>query len=77
VKSVPQLEPPPNVTSAATLEKLRASGDMLASAVRALTPERARYCITFPFGPLSLYQVAEFATRHVERHTNQLPDSRA
>ncbi len=72
VKTFAALEPPAGVTPDAAVAKLRASGDKAINAIRALTPERAHHIVEFPFGPLSLYQVAEFITKHVDRHTSQL-----
>jgi hypothetical protein len=73
VKTLPQLEPPSPVSRDAALERLRASGQRISKAIAALTPERgARYCVTLPYGTLSLFELAEFTAAHVGRHLTQV-----
>ena len=66
--------PPPTVVGAeAALERLRASGHRLSKAIASLTPERGSgYCVTLPFGTISLFELAELTTAHVARHTSQV-----
>ncbi len=65
--------PPPDMTMAEALPRLRASAEEVRSALAALTPERGggfvlRTTIT---GEISVYQVGEWATAHVIRHNAQ------
>ena len=66
--------PPPAVISAdAALERLRASGHRMLKAIASLTPERGSgFCVTLPFGTISLFELAELTAAHVIRHTNQV-----
>ena len=76
VKNPPPLEPPAGVGRDAALEKLRASGQQLTKAMASLTQERgAGYVITLPFGTLSLFELADFAAGHVNRHVAQVDRS--
>jgi len=73
LKTSSAFEPPAVVGRDLALERLRASGQHVAKAIASLTPERgANYCVTLPFGTLSLFEVADFAARHVGRHAAQL-----
>jgi hypothetical protein len=73
VQTFPQLVPPAVVSRAEALTNLRSSADPMVLALRSLTPERAKgFCVPFPFGTLSLYQMGEFAGAHVLRHHAQL-----
>jgi hypothetical protein len=73
VKTFPQLEPPAGTTRADGLAKLTASAQPYVESLRALSAERAGgYCVDFPFGKLSLYQIADFAAAHVDRHHQQV-----
>jgi len=73
VKTFPQLEPPADVTRADALAKLKGSIPAYLAALQGLTSERASgYCVDFPFGKLSLYQMAEFTAAHVTRHQRQV-----
>jgi hypothetical protein len=75
-KNPPPLEPPAGVGRDAALEKLRASGQQLTKAMASLTPERgAGYIVTLPFGTLSLFELADFAAGHVNRHLAQVDRS--
>jgi hypothetical protein len=66
--------PAPTIIGAeAALDRLRASGHRMAKAIASLTPERgAGYCVTLPFGTISLFELAELTTAHVARHTNEV-----
>jgi hypothetical protein len=73
IKTLPPLEPPSVVSSEVALEKLRASGHHLSKAIASLTAERgARYCVSLPFGTLSLFELADFTAAHVARHVGQI-----
>lgn len=73
IKTSPTLEPPGIVGRDLALERLRASGQHMSKAIASLTPDRgANYCVTLPFGTLSLFELAEFAAGHVGRHAKQL-----
>jgi hypothetical protein len=73
VKTAPTLEPPKVVSCEVALEKLRASGRRLSKAMASLTAERgSRYCVTLPFGTLSLFELADFTTNHLVRHIGQI-----
>src|SRR5262245_50443407 len=67
------LPAPAVIGSDAALERLRASGHRMARAIAALTPERgAGLCVTFAFGTISLFELAELTAAHVARHTAQV-----
>lgn len=73
IETFPQLQPPPNVTRADALAKLRLTTGTTVHAIESLTAERARgYTVQFPMGQLSMYQVADFIGGHVTRHQKQL-----
>jgi uncharacterized tellurite resistance protein B-like protein len=73
---IPDVQPPANVTRADAVRRLAASEAPTASAIAALTEERARnFTVDFPFGTLNLYQVAEWVGAHVTRHRAQLARS--
>jgi hypothetical protein len=73
LKTFSSLEPPAAVSCEAALERLRTSGHHMAKAIASLTPERgAGLCVTLPQGTLSLFELADFSTRHVMRHVAQL-----
>jgi hypothetical protein len=73
IKTFPQLEPPPGTTRADGLGKLKGSAHSYLETLQALPAERASgYCVDFPFGKLSLYQIADFAAAHVGRHHRQV-----
>ena len=66
--------PAPAVVGAeAALERLRASGRRLSKAIASLTRERGSgYCVTLPFGTISLFELADLTASHVARHTAQV-----
>jgi hypothetical protein len=73
IKTFSTLEPPAVVSLEAALERLRTSGQHMSKAIASLTPDRgANYCVTLPFGTLSLFQLAEFTSDHVARHVAQV-----
>ena len=75
-KNPPPLEPPAVVGRDSALEKLRASGQQLTKAMASLTAERgAGYTVALPFGTLSLFELADFAAMHVQRHVAQIDRS--
>lgn len=65
--------PPPDVRMSDALERLRASADQVRAAFASLTPERGGGFIlrTLITGPISVYQIGEWATAHVIRHNAQ------
>ncbi len=64
--------PPPDVTMADALHRLRASADAVRAALADLTPERGGYVLrTSITGEISVYQIGEWATAHVIRHNAQ------
>lgn len=64
------LPPPAIIGSEAALDRLRRSGHLVARAVATLTPERgATFCVTLPFGTISLFELADLTAAHVARHT--------
>jgi hypothetical protein len=76
VKNPAPLDPPTVVGRDSALEKLRASGQQLTKAVASLTPERGGgYTVALPFGTLSLFELADFAASHVNRHVAQVDRS--
>jgi hypothetical protein len=73
IKTFPSLEPPAGATRSQAVAKLRESTAQMIQAIEGLSVERAAgEVIDFPFGVISLYQLAEFVTRHVARHQAQL-----
>jgi DinB superfamily len=67
------LEPPANVTRAQAISRLRESTAQAVKAIEGLNAERASgQVVEFPFGAISLYQLAEFLGGHVVRHQGQL-----
>jgi hypothetical protein len=73
VKTVAAFEPPSVISRDSALGRLRASGQRVSKAIAALTPERgANYCVSLRFGTLSLFEFADFAASHVERHVAQV-----
>lgn len=73
LKTSPALEPPAIVGRDSAMEKLRASGQHMSKAIASLTPERGSgYTVTLPFGTMSLFELADFASGHVARHIAQI-----
>jgi hypothetical protein len=73
IKTAPTLEPPAIVGRDSAMEKLRASGQHMSKAIASLTPERgAGYTVTLPFGTMSLFELADFASGHIARHIAQI-----
>src|SRR5262245_13607755 len=67
------LPAPAVIGSEAALDRLRSSGHKMSKAIASLTAERgAGYCVTLPFGTISLFELAELTTAHVTRHTDQV-----
>jgi hypothetical protein len=66
--------PPPVVIGCDTaLERLRASGHHMSRAIASLTTERGSgFCVSLPFGTISLFELAELTAAHVIRHTAQV-----
>jgi hypothetical protein len=57
----------------AALERLRASGHHVSKAIASLSAERGSgYCVTLPFGTISLFELADLTAHHVARHTAQV-----
>ncbi|MGE3841963.1 MAG: DinB family protein [Vicinamibacterales bacterium] len=65
------LEPSIDTTRAAAIDQLQASREAVVRAIRGLSAERASACVPSRFGTMSFYQMAEFITRHVDRHIGQ------
>lgn len=67
-----RVRPPDHVAMQDARARLDASRDLLVSALEGLTPERAMHVHQSKMlGPISLYQVGEWATHHVIRHNRQ------
>jgi hypothetical protein len=67
------LQPPAVVGIDAAIERLRASAQNVSKAIAGLTPERgSQYCVSMPFGTLSLFELADFTAAHVSRHAAQV-----
>jgi hypothetical protein len=67
-----RFHPPATVAAADALQQFGQSVSHLARAIEALTPVRARYCIsTKAVGTITLYQAGEFAIAHMIRHNQQ------
>lgn len=80
VASIPQrlqapaaLVPPPGVRRGDAIAALEASGMRMARAFDSLTPQRgARLGLTSALvGPITVYQIGEWATAHIIRHNRQ------
>lgn len=71
VEAPASLDPPVSTTRAAAIDQLQASRETMVRAIRGLTPERGVRCMASRFGVMSVYQMGEFVTRHVERHIGQ------
>lgn len=70
------LQPPAVVGIDAAIERLRVSAQNVSKAIAALTPDRgAHYCVSMPFGTLSLFELADFTAAHVSRHAAQVQRS--
>ena len=73
VETFPALIPPADTSRADAIAKLRASVPQTVKAIESLTEDRAaKHVVEFPFGAISLYQLAEFIVGHVVRHQGQL-----
>ncbi len=72
MKTFPSLVPPGGVTRQQALNHLTLSDESVQTAIRDMSEARAQYVVILPFGTLSLYQVAEFAGMHTNRHMMQL-----
>lgn len=73
IDTFPQLHPPTAATRADAIATLRKSAGNTVKAIESLDPERAtKYCVQFPMGMLSMYQLADFVAGHVVRHQQQL-----
>ncbi len=67
------LDPPEVISCDNAVERLRASGHHLSKAIASLTQERgSKYCVTLPWGTLSLFELAEYAVAHIARHGAQI-----
>ena len=67
------LVPPASATRAQAIAKLRESTARTVKAIEELSAECASgQIVEFPFGAISLYQLAEFIGGHVVRHQAQL-----
>jgi uncharacterized damage-inducible protein DinB len=74
MRAADAFEPPPHVTRDEAVAALEAAGVRLARALDRLTPERATttgISHAIVGGPITLYQLAEWATAHVIRHNRQ------
>lgn len=78
-KSVPwntktfPLDPPEIIGTDHAIERLRSSGHHLCKAIASLTEERgAGFCVSLPWGTLSLFELAEYTAEHAARHSAQI-----
>lgn len=64
--------PPHRISGIEAVARVRESAARLATAIRSLSPDRARHCFSNPIvGTISLYQAGEWAIAHVIRHNQQ------
>ena len=64
--------PPTSASIGEAVSQLRSSTVRLREALTSLTPERSLHCFTHRLaGPMTLYQVGDFAIAHMIRHNNQ------
>jgi hypothetical protein len=66
-----RFRPPATVKQADTALKLRVSGEHMKAALAGLTADRATWTVESILGPITLYQVGEWAIAHVIRHNAQ------
>jgi hypothetical protein len=71
-QTFPALVPPVGVTRQQALNRLGNADAQVVQAARELDEARALHVVMLPFGTLSLYQIAEFASMHTNRHLEQL-----
>jgi hypothetical protein len=73
LQAAASLQPPPGVRRGDAIADLEASAMRIARAFDALTPERgAAFGVTHPItGPITVYQIGDWATAHVIRHNRQ------
>jgi len=73
VETGPPLQPPAGTTRHDAVAKLRSAQPAIVGAMKALTAERAAgHIMQLPFGPITLYQAAEFMGPHTTRHIAQV-----
>ena len=72
IETFPQLHPPEQVDRKSAIEKIRAGGKAVISAIEALPEERSGHVIGLSFGSLTLVQVCEFVSKHSDRHLGQI-----
>lgn len=73
VETGPPLQPPAGTTRQDAVAKLRSAQPAIVGAMKALTAERAAgHIMQLPFGPITLYQAAEFMGPHTTRHIAQV-----
>lgn len=73
IETAPPLQPPAGTTRQDAVAKLRSAQTVIVGAIRALTADRATgHIMQLPFGPVSLYQAAEFLGPHTTRHIAQV-----
>lgn len=68
----PSFLPPSGVSRDEAVELVEEASEAMTGAILALTPDNARKVTQMRFGLISLYQVAEFARMHTQRHLSQL-----
>ncbi len=72
MQTFPSMVPPGGVTRLHAANQLARANAGVVQAIAHLDESRASQVVTFPFGTLSLYQVAEFVDMHANRHVAQL-----
>lgn len=71
LEAPPKFHPPANLTRDEALARARASRDKMSAAIRAIPESRGLWTVNSMLGPVTVYQVGEWATAHVARHNAQ------
>ena len=73
IETLPPLEPPSAAAREDAIKRLRSAQNALVAAMQQLPPTRATAeVMDLPFGTITMYQAAEFAGAHVQRHIDQI-----
>ena len=73
LKTLAILEPPQVIGIDAAMAPAQPAAHHMSKAIAGLTEERGTgYCVSLPFGTLSLFELADFTAAHVIRHAAQV-----
>jgi hypothetical protein len=71
LEAPPKFHPPAGLTRDAALARARESRDKMSKAIREIPESRGLWKVNSMLGPVTVYQVGEWATAHVARHNAQ------